>query len=792
MSYVIGILILVLTLGIHPLLLGAALVPTREKRIDVSFLYGMLGEIAACLLWITLCAAGERSLGFASKGVALWMLLSSVAVIFYLIRSRGYFALPERELKPLLTQYLLPLGLLLVFAGICAVFSRDLSSNSVLEQALVWVQSNSLNAVSPYSGRELTLFTGCNGLAGFYAVISRLSGIHVTLIGKLLMPFVTVILFFFAWKELCHSLFEKREQRAVWVLCALCLLFAVNRTLVPGLPLDFAGLWISPWSGGSLCVYVFLPVLVWILLKRRWHWDYAVLFLIGCLDIVLCLPVSVWFTCGQEIGSFQNLLKENVGSFGFILILAFAVILLLWALPSGLKQIGKTKQSRQNKKNGQTKQSGQQRQRKQTKSYLICLHGGIALLVLVVSFVTGSCAFSRLSMAKPDNRFKMDAQVMELREMAEQVSDAKMLAPMEVAAQMRDGDLKVSLLFGPEILSMENQENDLRIKEAAGELVDCGYDAVKLIQHGTQFGCNLIVAYKNQENEALFHQYGYAKLGETTDYELYRYVGEALNQYEITAFMSTTGNQSMCYAIRDYAGHLIMVDGGWVEDEDMVRDVIKLYGGKVDAWILTHPHPDHIGAFNEIYEAGDVEIGQIYAVPMNYERYRREANWWDMYEVCEKFESLIQKASNLNYVREGDSFELFGLKLEVLHSFDEAQLDRVESKDICNDGSMIFKLSGQQESILFLGDVGACMSEELLQAHSGELKSDYVQMGHHGNGGVSEAVYQVIAPKAAFFDLPESIMEDPQYNAVVKQACMESLGSAILSYKTAPNTVVIK
>ncbi len=84
------------------------------------------------------------------------------------------------------------------------------------------------------------------------------------------------------------------------------------------------------------------------------------------------------------------------------------------------------------------------------------------------------------------------------------------------------------------------------------------------------------------------------------------------------------------------------------------------------------------------------------------------------------------------------------------------------------------------------------MSEELLQAHSGELKSDYVQMGHHGNGGVSEAVYQVIAPKAAFFDLPESIMEDPQYNAVVKQACMESLGSAILSYKTAPNTVVIK
>ena len=44
-----------------------------------------------------------------------------------------------------------------------------------------------------------------------------------------------------------------------------------------------------------------------------------------------------------------------------------------------------------------------------------------------------------------------------------------------------------------------------------------------------------------------------------------------------------------------------MIDGGWTEDAMAVKDIIKSQGGIVDAWILTHPHQDHIGAFNEIY-----------------------------------------------------------------------------------------------------------------------------------------------------------------------------------------------
>lgn len=70
--------------------------------------------------------------------------------------------------------------------------------------------------------------------------------------------------------------------------------------------------------------------------------------------------------------------------------------------------------------------------------------------------------------------------------------------------------------------------------------------------------------------------------------------------YHITQYADITDGQAMFYTIESTKGELIVIDGGWVGNADYVRFVIGEKGNKVDAWILTHPHPDHIGAFNEI------------------------------------------------------------------------------------------------------------------------------------------------------------------------------------------------
>ena len=51
------------------------------------------------------------------------------------------------------------------------------------------------------------------------------------------------------------------------------------------------------------------------------------------------------------------------------------------------------------------------------------------------------------------------------------------------------------------------------------------------------------------------------------------------------------------------------------------------------------------------------------------------------------------------------------------------------------------------------------MSDTIIENYREELKSDYLQMGHHGNGGLSEEFYRLVEPKSAFFDAPDWLNE---------------------------------
>lgn len=68
--------------------------------------------------------------------------------------------------------------------------------------------------------------------------------------------------------------------------------------------------------------------------------------------------------------------------------------------------------------------------------------------------------------------------------------------------------------------------------------------------------------------------------------------------WTITQYGRNDINMSF-YTIYNEQKGLIVVDGGWTQDAADVREVINTLGGHVDAWILTHPHQDHIGAFNQ-------------------------------------------------------------------------------------------------------------------------------------------------------------------------------------------------
>ncbi len=269
--------------------------------------------------------------------------------------------------------------------------------------------------------------------------------------------------------------------------------------------------------------------------------------------------------------------------------------------------------------------------------------------------------------------------------------------------------------------------------------------------------------------------------------------------WTITQYPSSTGAlQQMFYTIEDESGNLAIVDGGYVADADQVRNIIATHGNHVDTWIITHPHPDHVGAFNVIADdLQDITIDNIYSVDVNYDRYKETANPWDDFVSCEEFFRVIKKieeagTSRITYVHENDKFEMLDLEIKVLRAWDD-EIDSLQT-NLCNKGSMLFVLNGSVDKMLFCADVEAEVEKGIIERHKDELDVDYIQAAHHGNWGLTTEFYQYTTPSYVFFDSTDVLLTPGEagYDAGVLKTWFETKGVSVVNFSTAPNSIVIK
>lgn len=257
----------------------------------------------------------------------------------------------------------------------------------------------------------------------------------------------------------------------------------------------------------------------------------------------------------------------------------------------------------------------------------------------------------------------------------------------------------------------------------------------------------------------------------------------------ITQFGDPAGQQEMCYTITTENG-LVIIDGGYSYETPRLREIISEYGNSVEAWILTHYHPDHMTAFLDIYEDPQgITIHHVYAPERAELELMQEKAPWDDFSMLDRFDSL--EIPELEYLHKGDEVDLLGLKMNVLSAYNK-EMESM-TKDLMNDGSLLFTVSGGEESMLFCADVGVSLSDSLVEEYGDKLKADYVQMGHHGFGGLGEEFYRLTAPRAAFFDAPDWLVHgEGDRSTREKEALMRGLGCTIFSYYTAPNQILLK
>ncbi len=210
----------------------------------------------------------------------------------------------------------------------------------------------------------------------------------------------------------------------------------------------------------------------------------------------------------------------------------------------------------------------------------------------------------------------------------------------------------------------------------------------------------------------------------------------------------------MSFVIVTEKGNAIVIDGGRPED----MPLLKKYVGErhISAWILTHAHEDHISGFiseckrNKLADF-DVEMVYYNFPPMSiidnhnvrdYEYYKSE-----LLETLPSFLEILPEIEHKTHIAvQGETVHIDEVKIEFIFSYHEGLTD-----NLMNDSSLVFKLITPNKSVIFLGDIGPEAGDVLYFESRNKLKSDMVQMAHHGGFCCGMEVYAAIAPEACLW-----------------------------------------
>lgn len=265
------------------------------------------------------------------------------------------------------------------------------------------------------------------------------------------------------------------------------------------------------------------------------------------------------------------------------------------------------------------------------------------------------------------------------------------------------------------------------------------------------------------------------------------------DNWVMSEYSDASGNQGLFYTFYNKGkGTLVVIDGGWKENTDQVRKVINGYGGKVDHWFVTHYHNDHVDALNEILrEPQGIEIVNIYDSYIEYDDYINAAKEWDTPESLRNYLDLTKNMNNITHLQRDTDIVIDNLTFTVLNAYNRKI--KAQKQDLPNNMSLMLKVVGEENSILFCADChGEKMAKMLIKKYGDELQAEYVQLGHHGNNSFPESFYDVVNPNYAIFDGPEWLIDSDEYTAKDLMQYFKEKGVVCYDYRTAENRFVFR
>lgn len=273
-------------------------------------------------------------------------------------------------------------------------------------------------------------------------------------------------------------------------------------------------------------------------------------------------------------------------------------------------------------------------------------------------------------------------------------------------------------------------------------------------------------------------------------------------EYEVICESTVTQGYSkningMTYIFRLADGSFIISDGGYVADaNNLYKTLCKLSGKEegihIRAWLMSHSHNDHYPAFGEFgRNYGDkVKLDSFMYLPIPADiasdKYLNDNVQADI--------ALYEGAKAVT-VHAGMVFKFADVTLEVLNTPDFIYSDN--SHHDFNESSVVFRVKNEEGGLILLGDCYSAVSNFLINTYGEALQTDMMQVSHHGVEQATIELYDLIAPKLAFWPCDEWLLchergtTTKQYllsNENIYEHVIHGYGNATrpLSYKAEP------
>jgi hypothetical protein len=226
--------------------------------------------------------------------------------------------------------------------------------------------------------------------------------------------------------------------------------------------------------------------------------------------------------------------------------------------------------------------------------------------------------------------------------------------------------------------------------------------------------------------------------------------------FSLTQLSSVTDTIGNSYLLKTAGGKVVMMDGGYATELPKLRKYLEEAGNHVDLWFISHPHEDHMEALATILmDPQGITIDKvIYSRVQDAFLDNEPGSAENARGYYRALDNTLARTDFLNLHQPFQRFDIDGIGIMVI------AVDHPEFKSThYNDQSMIIRVWDDAKSVVFLGDAEVECGDAALRECREYLDCDYLQMAHHGQGGVSEEFYKTVRFRACLWPTPSWVWE---------------------------------